>query len=240
VRALADARGEVVRARGSSSAEGAGPEAAGEERARPVGHVELLRYAKAIAKFTVPPSGFRVPDAAGEDGGGGVLASTEEEGDQHQQQQQQRGERASASTPPQQPQPRAVGNGGAAAPATGEGRGVGWATLPEGQRAWLDQAARGPFVPWPAEDTVRAGGLSAMQALVEEGRDPAAAAAAEAVAAAGEEGEGGPEQDADVDMNEEEPVAALPAAERERGRAPRVKAEAVMVDFGLFDPDAEA
>jgi hypothetical protein len=180
VRALAEARREIAAARVSGARrdgeEDEEEEEEGREGGGPVGHVELLRYAKAIAKFTVPPSGFRAPEAAPAGGAEDVLATTE-------------GARPGAGTP-------AAEKGGDAA----AGRGVGWATLPEAQRAWLDQAARAPFAPWPAEETVRAGGLSAVQAMVEEGHDPAAADAAAPGVADG----------AEMEVDEREEVAPPP------------------------------
>ena len=67
VRALAEARREIAAARVSGARRHGEEGGRGREVGRvgrPVGHVELLRYAKAIAKFTVPPSGFRAPEAA--------------------------------------------------------------------------------------------------------------------------------------------------------------------------------
>jgi hypothetical protein len=243
VRALAEARSEILAARGEGASDDDEDDGGGGSRA-PVGHAELLRYAKAIAKFTVPPSALLSraggAPAALAAAAAATLPTPPPEG----------ADEALATTEGEQQQRASLAPGDAArVPAGGGGRGdedgtrgVGWATLAEGQRAWLDQAARAPFAPWPAEETVRAGGLGAVQAMVEQGVDPRTAAAAVGEgAAATAAAEAGKEQGGEMEVDEREVVLPSPKAERRpAGPQPaRPRAEAVVVDFGLYDPEAD-
>lgn len=112
---------------------------------------ELLAYAKHISKYTVPPT-FRptLPkeDAITEQADSGVVRM-----------------------------PNGVGTLSAVQDATGDAskdkaEGKGMSTLTKEQRDWLEHPERLPFVPWPAEDVIRRGGLGQIQSMVEQGKDP--------------------------------------------------------------------
>jgi Vitamin-D-receptor interacting Mediator subunit 4 len=140
--------------------------------ARPVPLDELLRFAKNISKFTVPPTGAlsQQPTVTN----GSENAGTGE------------GDIAVAGSPTvhesvkpgiitTQPTPsathEAAGNGAEDIYKVGD-PGVGWQTLAEHHKSWLNQFAQTPFMPWPNDDFIKAGALSNIQTLIEQGHDP--------------------------------------------------------------------
>lgn len=111
---------------------------------------ELLAYAKHISKYTVPPT-FRptLPkeDVITEQAESGVVRMSNGVGT-----------------------PSAVQDATDASKDKAEGKGM--SALTKEQRDWLEHPERLPFVPWPAEDVIRRGGLGQIQSMVEQGKDP--------------------------------------------------------------------
>jgi len=119
------------------------------ENQRNVPYSELLDYAKRISRFTVPPT-FRI--------------------------------RAPAAAPAQPTTTEAVNRvsdatvqGGNTTTAHGEndGHGIGISSLEQKEVEWLDPLNQIPFVPWPSEEVIKRGALVQIQAMLEQGIDPA-------------------------------------------------------------------
>jgi hypothetical protein len=188
---------------------------------------ELLQYATNISRYTVPPtSRLKPPPSASETqpiateattpaANGGALLSTE----------------------------------GAAAAADGtqkaESRGIGWDSLPEEFRTWLESDSKTVFMPWPKDDNIRGGALSAIQAQLELGEDPDLAPAP----GAQEQETQDMAAESDHQSSKVEPAAAeRPAEARPRppppppppSSAPKPKPAADFAGFELYDHPDEA
>lgn len=112
-----------------------------------------------------------------------------------------------------------------------ENRGTGWAHLSEDQRAWLDSINRLQYVPWPSDNDVKSGALARIQAMREQGMDPATMTKTKA------------ELEEEARAKEEQERQELEALrERQRrgsvaGRRPNVQAGGNSFGLDLYDPD---
>jgi hypothetical protein len=138
--------------------------------ARPVPLDELLRFSKNISKFTVPPTGALSQQPTVTNGtdntGTGEGEITRGSPAMH--------ESVKAGVSTTQPTPAAThdaaGNGTEDAYKVGD-PGVGWQSFSEHHKAWLNQFAQTPFMPWPNDEAIKAGALSNIQTLIEQGHD---------------------------------------------------------------------
>ena len=110
---------------------------------RNVPYTELLDYAKRISRYTVPPT-FRPTNAALPS----IVPTTVNGAD---------------GTP--------QGNDSSEAE-DGKPQGIGFESLEEVERKWLDPLRQIPFVPWPSEEVVKRGALAEIQGMVEKGINP--------------------------------------------------------------------
>ncbi|KAF2157869.1 hypothetical protein K461DRAFT_290142 [Myriangium duriaei CBS 260.36] len=138
--------------------------------ARPVKVSALLSYAKFISKTTVPPTRRDQPATApAEPTTDAAVPSI-------------------VKTEP--PTPAAVSSAGPTPGPAADGAQEKEKTQSEAMRKVLPPEVKGQFIPWPGHEVIRAGGLAAVQAMVEAGRDPATVTkSAEEEAAAREEEE---------------------------------------------------
>jgi hypothetical protein len=182
---------------------------------RPVQFDELLRFAKNISKFTVHPSAAlsQKPRITEGDDGSGIAPS------------------ATANTPAV----KVALSTAEGTPAPTQGTtsfnsqvekevGIGWETLTEEHKGWLDHFARAPFVPWPNDDKIRAGALSSIQAQAELGQDIRQLEQAPAVTTQqpAQSAEANIVMEDDVEHGNSVPLPA-PASAVERPRAPRAE-----------------
>jgi hypothetical protein len=184
---------------------------------RPVQFDELLRFAKNISKFTVHPSAAfpqKPRIAEGVDGSG-----LEQIGSRNTPAAVE-ASKGALSTTQGTPAPT-QGTGGINGQTEKESGdvGIGWESLTDQQKAWLDQFARAPFVPWPSEERIRAGALSSIQVQMEQGQDIGQPEQAPAVTSV---------QPTQVDVDMEDDVEhgngvplPVPPATIEKPRAPR-------------------
>jgi Vitamin-D-receptor interacting Mediator subunit 4 len=137
---------------------------------RPVPFDELLRFAKNISKFTVPPTAAlsQQPTVTN-----GAAITAADEGGMTAGSPATRPVKVEISTT--QPTPAAtqdVTMTGVEDVYRAGDAGVAWQTLTDQHKAWLDHFAQAPFVPWPNEENIKAGALSGIQTLIEQGKDP--------------------------------------------------------------------
>jgi hypothetical protein len=177
---------------------------------------ELLQYAKNISKFTVPPTmrpsvdaiaGEQILEEAKPESVSPPMNGTMMEGAQPHE------EEGTTQVESQRP----------------EERGVAVASLTTEQRQWLDQMSSMPFVPWPMEDTVKAGALAAIHGMLDRGEDPGEAIAVEGQVAPTAESTGG-----NVMENVDEVEDTSRATQRP------AKPQQAFVGFGLYNPDEDA
>jgi len=126
-----------------------------DESSRNVPLETILSYATQIAPFTVPPTSTTSFAAPTEDS---VVIKTEATGSQILN-----GTAASPPAPGTSPNTGTQTPADALAPATEPHRDPGFANLMGGLKAVLEAQRRVPFVPWPDENRMRAGGLMALQ-----------------------------------------------------------------------------
>ncbi|KAG8623922.1 hypothetical protein KVT40_008898 [Elsinoe batatas] len=120
---------------------------------RPVRVNELLSYAKFISKTTVPPT--RTPPIQPD-----TAASTDPQPSQTN----------GLSAPPIKTEPTSP-NPASSAPTPGPAP-VDPPTQGATLRRVLPPEVKGDFIPWPSHEIIKNGGLGAVQAMVEQGRDP--------------------------------------------------------------------
>jgi hypothetical protein len=134
------------------------------ENTNPVSYFELLSYARRISKFTKPPTLREIDVNNTENGAATIKIDIQKEATPEV--------KTNGSTTP------VVANGMIGGSSNGD---TGAATpietltaLPEGYSLWLNPLNDGlPFVPWPAEETIRRGALASIQILLDQGTDPA-------------------------------------------------------------------
>lgn len=159
---------------------------------------EVLAYAKHIARFSAPPN-FRPKSAS--------AAAVKVEG-------------ADGKSKVEKADVKEEGKDGGDQPV--EGRGL--ADLQEEEKQWLDPWTGVQFTPWPGEDVIKRGALGHIQAMVENGVDPASVVSM------------GPQEESRV---EEIPVTAGEDSHRQaQPRAPREEPK-VFGGLDLYDPDEE-
>jgi hypothetical protein len=125
--------------------------------ARPLRYAELLSYARRISKFTRPPTFRADADAASTP----AAASVEIKVDTPGAAAVAAGDRINADEAP-----GAVEAAASAAPTT--------TALPSVIAEWINPTDSGPgFAPWPLEETIQRGALASIQALLDQGIDPA-------------------------------------------------------------------
>ncbi|KAJ9137307.1 Mediator of RNA polymerase II transcription subunit 4 [Pleurostoma richardsiae] len=141
----------------------------------PIEYDELLSYARRISKTTLPPSaGSGGVNVAGGASTAGASPAVIEDGGTVPP--------TAAQTPVAAATPTAAsGANGAPTPAgqadqqlqpASQTSASTPAAMPEHLAAYLNPLSGAVFVPWPAEDKIRAGSLAANQQLAEQGLDP--------------------------------------------------------------------
>lgn len=119
-------------------------------------------------------------------------------------------------------------------------KGIGWASLTEDQRRFLDRLSELQFVPWPQDDAVRSGALARIQAMQEQGLDPAVMTKRredtdEAKQDANDDGRRGEEERARRDT---ERTGFRQTAGRDRPRGgEEEKKESAFAGLDLYDPE---
>jgi hypothetical protein len=138
---------------------------------RPVSFDELLRFAKNVSKFTVPPTAALSQQTRVTNGvenvdvnEGGVYAGTPAT------QEIVKGE--ASITQPTPATSKNVPGSNVEDIYKARDTGIAWQTLADHHKAWLDQFAQAPFQPWPNEEAIRSGALSSMQTILEQGQNP--------------------------------------------------------------------
>ena len=192
VAGLAGVRGELLAAgkqRQSESLAGIGVggrrEDVNKADARPVPLSELLNYASRISRFTVPPA--KQEQAQEEQQGRWqetnlekIVKKEEKEDDERvmsleddtDKKHSPNGDLDAAATgkTPRVASSNDAGTNLAVGPSGDTG--VGFAALTEPERNWqLQNTASLPFVPWPDDEMIRAGGLARVQSLLEKGEE---------------------------------------------------------------------
>ncbi|MCJ1453295.1 hypothetical protein MMC28_003641 [Mycoblastus sanguinarius] len=129
--------------------------------------------------------------------------------------------------------PKTVEGGGAE---DREKQGIGYESLEDVERRWLDPLRQIPFVPWPSEEVIKSGALAEIQGMMERGIDP------ESVDAGGVKDD---EKVREVIMERrEEGANAGRPSDTVQGRGvpkqtPRQEKPKVFGGLDLYDPDEE-
>jgi hypothetical protein len=199
------------------------PSTDSKEPSRDVPFDELLAYAKRISRFTVPPSYRPAPPKLPED----------------------------TAKPSIETEDVVMSNGATTSPGAlpieaeaqepphlaEDDQGRAYTALTDQQKEWLDHMSKAPFIPWPNEEDMKRGALVAVQAMLEQGRDPTTVL--------------GPKEQEEHDRREREESQQrrLEAEEfvkqrrrsLEGGVAPRAQAkeQPAFEGFELFNPEEE-
>ncbi|KAF1816670.1 hypothetical protein P152DRAFT_454900 [Eremomyces bilateralis CBS 781.70] len=209
LRRVADTRKELLAAKPTPST----PSDEDAAKPRPVTVDELLFYARNISRFTVPPT-----QALSEPPPPAPVTETLPHGEQ--------GQEMGAGMSALGADGRRTEDKGEVE-ATRRGMGVGWKSLTEDQRVWLDQMSRAPFMPWPNEESIKNGTLAAIRGVkpvwMEEGKVETEVL------------------DSGVEENREETAVPAKAADVGTGGVSRpretVPQQEPSLGFDLYDPD---
>ncbi|KAI9717959.1 MAG: hypothetical protein M1828_007051 [Chrysothrix sp. TS-e1954] len=218
---LAETRQELLRTSAESDDE--------DDRPRPLDFKELLEYAQRIAKYSVTnksaPQGH--DDQPNETSVDSVTNGTQKE---IQPLSIANGDPKSESMPRQDQD-------------DGEGR-KPMPTFAPGEREWLEPDASAPRLPFPADEMVRGGALSRIQAKLDEGLDPSSMDLGRDLktnAAGDQEEDAGAYQEHDGSVRRQSFVSrstfSRPTAEEMR--AEQERKEAMFQDMNLYNPDED-
>lgn len=201
---------------------------------RDVDFSQLVDYARSISRYTVPPT-LRTPLE--------MPPSKKQSTTKDVKMSNGSTPAAVAAVDSTSPTPAATENveEHETQPLEEKDKGIGWASLTEDQRRFLDRLSELQFVPWPHDDAVRSGALARIQAMQEQGMNPAAMTK--------------PREDLEMDRQnadddsrrreeeertrrEAERAGLRPTAGRERPRAAEEeKRESAFAGLDLYDPD---
>lgn len=178
---------------------------------------ELLRFAKNISKFTVPPSSVvlppPIPVEKADGGGARDEGGTETRGD------------AVDENADGQKQPPATAND-----ATMQ-------AMSEPARQWLEQLmqnALGLFLPWPSEERIKYGALADIWRMMERGEDPAAVGRGTVGEGAGQGAAGVEERTQDDGRKDSSAIDSGRVRQSTAQGAPAQSS--AFTGFGLYDP----